>query len=110
MQNIISNDINKVNDSSSCFASLLTPQGKYLFDFIIVKHKNGYFIDCEKKNIEELFKQLTLYKLRSNALVDFVIEEENNEIKNFYFIIKDKFDVFGIKDDILTFLSALKLC
>ena len=67
LQNIISNDINKVNDSSSCFASLLTPQGKYLFDFIIVKHKNGYFIDCEKENIEELFKKLTLYKLRSNV-------------------------------------------
>ena len=41
LQNIITNDIKKVNDSMSCFASLLTPQGKYLFDFIIVKHKKG---------------------------------------------------------------------
>ncbi len=65
LQNIISNDINKVSDTSSCFSSLLTPQGKYLYDFIIVKHKNGYFLDCEKKNIEGLFKQLNLYKLRS---------------------------------------------
>ena len=45
LQNLITNDINKVTDSSSCFASLLTPQGKYLFDFIVAKHKNGYFID-----------------------------------------------------------------
>jgi len=65
LQNLISNDINKVTDNYSCFASLLTPQGKYLFDFIIVKHKNGYFIDCEKKNIDQLFSQLNLYKLRS---------------------------------------------
>ena len=44
LQNIITNDINKVNETNSCFASLLTPQGKYLFDFLIVKHKNGYFL------------------------------------------------------------------
>ena len=67
LQNIVTNDINKVSDTSSCFASLLTPQGKYLFDFLIVKHKTGYFLDCEKSNIDELFKQLTLYKLRSKV-------------------------------------------
>ena len=65
LQNLITNDLNKVSENSSCFASLLTPQGKYLFDFMIVKHKEGYFIDCEKKVIDELFKKLDLYKLRS---------------------------------------------
>jgi hypothetical protein len=69
LQNIITNDIDKVSDNSSCFASLLTPQGKFLFDFIVVKHKKGYFIDCEKIQIEELFKQFSLYKLRSNVQI-----------------------------------------
>ncbi len=67
LQNIITNDINKVNNNHSCFASLLSPQGKYLFDFIILKHKNGYFLDCEKKQIDQLFNQLKLYKLRSKV-------------------------------------------
>ena len=67
LQNLISNDINKVNENNSCFASLLTPQGKFLFAFIIVKHKSGYFIDCEKSQVEALFKQLSIYKLRSNV-------------------------------------------
>ena len=67
LQNLITNDIEKVTDEMSCFAALLTPQGKYLFDFLIVKHKTGYFLDCEKSNIDELFKQLTLYKLRSKV-------------------------------------------
>ena len=40
LQNIVTNDINKVSNTQSCFSSLLTPQGKYLFDFIIVKHKH----------------------------------------------------------------------
>jgi len=67
LQNLISNDINKVSDSSSCFASLLTPQGKFLYEFIVVKHKSGYFIDCEKSQSKELFKQLNLYKIRSKV-------------------------------------------
>ena len=65
LQNLITNDIDKVDDTNSCCASLLTPQGKFLFDFLVVKHKNGYFIDCEKKQTEELFKQLNIYKFRS---------------------------------------------
>tara|TARA_B100000287_G_scaffold235511_1_gene221776 strand:+ start:241 stop:1131 length:891 start_codon:yes stop_codon:yes gene_type:complete len=69
LQNIITNDMNKVDENRSCFASLLSPQGKFLFDFIITKHKNGYFIDCEKIQIDELFKQLSLYKLRSDVQI-----------------------------------------
>ena len=65
LQNLISNDINKVNDINSCFTSLLTPQGKFLYEFIIVKHKSGYIIDCEKAQSDGLFNQLSLYKLRS---------------------------------------------
>ena len=67
LQNLISNDINKVSDVNSCFSSLLTPQGKFLFEFIIIKHKSGYLLDCEKPQAEELFKQLSLYKLRSKV-------------------------------------------
>ena len=67
LQNLISNDINKVTDNSSCFASLLTPQGKFLFEFIVVKHKSGFLIDCEKNQSDELFKQLNLYKIRSKV-------------------------------------------
>jgi folate-binding protein YgfZ len=67
LQNLISNDVNKVTDNSSCFASLLTPQGKFLYEFIIVKHKLGYFIDCEKSQSQEIFEQLNTYKIRSKV-------------------------------------------
>jgi len=84
LQNLISNDINKVNEDNSCFASLLSPQGKFLFSFIIAKHKSGYFIDCEKPQTEMLFKQLNTYKLRSkieimNLSNEFVIAAFNRE-------------------------------
>ena len=84
LQNLITNDIDKVNEANSCFASLLTPQGKYLFDFLIIKHKNGYFIDCEKLQIENLYNQLDLYKLRSKVEIldlsnEFVVAALSNE-------------------------------
>ena len=65
LQNLVSNDVNKVTDTQSCFSSLLTPQGKYLFDFMIVKHKDGYFLDCELNQINGLINRLNVYKLNS---------------------------------------------
>ena len=84
LQNLISNNINKVSDTSSCFASLLTPQGKFLYEFIIVKHKLGYLIDCDKTQADGLFKQLSLYKLRSKVEIlnlsnEFVVAAFSNE-------------------------------
>ena len=67
LQNLISNNINKVNETNTCFTSLLTPQGKFLYEFIIIKHKSGYLIDCEKSQADGLFKQLNIYKLRSKV-------------------------------------------
>ena len=94
LQNLISNDINKVSDKNSCFTSLLSPQGKFLYEFIIVKHKSGYLIDCEKSQSDQLFKQLSIYKLRSKVEIlnlsnEFVVAafsyekfSEFNEAKN----------------------------
>ena len=67
LQNLISNDINKVSETNTCFTSLLSPQGKFLYEFIIIKHKSGYLIDCEKTQAEGLYKQLSIYKLRSKV-------------------------------------------
>ena len=84
LQNIITNNIDNVRENNSCFAALLSPQGKYLYDFLIVKHKLGFLLDCEKKIIEDLFKQLNLYKLRSKVEIinlsnEFVIANLSKE-------------------------------
>ena len=97
LQNLISNDINKVTDKSSCFASLLTAQGKFLYEFIVVKHKLGYFIDCEKSQAEEIFKQLNLYKIRSKVEIlnlsnEFVVASFSHEK---YLSIEGSKDILG---------------
>ena len=84
LQNLISNDINKVDEKNSCFSSLLSPQGKFLFEFLIVQHKSGFFLDCEKDQIEDLFRQLNIYKLRSKVEIlnlsnEFVVAAFSNE-------------------------------
>ncbi len=94
LQNLITNDIFKVNDNNSCFASLLTPQGKYLYDFLITKHKKGYFIDCEKEISESLLKQLTIYKLRSKIEVINL----SNEFVVAAFSLKKFMDFDGAKE------------
>ena len=35
LQNIVTNDMEKVTSECSVFSSILTPQGKYLFEFFI---------------------------------------------------------------------------
>ena len=70
LQNLVTNDINKVTETQSCFSSLLTPQGKYLFDFMIVKHKAGYFLDCELNQINGLINRLNVYKLNSKIEIE----------------------------------------
>ncbi|CAN1596326.1 COG0354 Predicted aminomethyltransferase related to GcvT [Candidatus Pelagibacterales bacterium] len=67
IQNIISNDIKKVTDNKCIFASLLTPQGKFLFEFIIFKTKNIFLIECNSELTKELFNKLYNYKLRSKV-------------------------------------------
>jgi len=67
LQNLISNDMNKISETNTCFTSLLSPQGKFLYEFIIIKYKSGYLIDCEKSQADGLYKQLSTYKLRSKV-------------------------------------------
>jgi folate-binding protein YgfZ len=67
IQNIISNNIKKVRDNNCIFSSLLTPQGKFLFEFTILKIKNYFLIECNTELIKELFNKLLNYKLRSKV-------------------------------------------
>ena len=65
LQNIITNDVEKVNSSASIFSALFTPQGKYLFEFFLIQSKNGYLLDCDNKFTNEIINYLLKYKLRS---------------------------------------------
>ena len=97
LQNLISNDINKVSETNTCFTSLLSPQGKFLYEFMIIKHKAGYLIDCEKSQADALYKQLSIYKLRSKVEIlnlsnEFVVAAFSHEK---FLMFDDAQDVSG---------------
>jgi folate-binding protein YgfZ len=79
LQNIVTNDIEKVSENFTLFSSIFTPQGKYLYDFFILKYEDGYLLECEKNIVLEIIKIFNFYKLRSKInLVD--VSEKYNSI------------------------------
>ena len=46
---------------------MLTPQGKYLNEFFIIKDKIGFYLDCCETSTNELIGNLSKYKLRSKV-------------------------------------------
>ncbi|NDD06521.1 MAG: folate-binding protein YgfZ, partial [Proteobacteria bacterium] len=103
IQNIISNNIKKVTDNNCIFSSLLTPQGKFLFEFTILKINNYFLIECNTELIKELFNKLLNYKLRSKV----EIQVENDLISIDIPFIKfenlniNKFNVINYKNYII---------
>ncbi len=69
LQGLISNDITRVTKERSIYAALLSPQGKYLFDFFISQSADTLLFDCEKSRLTDLSKRLRMYKLRADAVV-----------------------------------------
>ena len=71
LQNIITNDIEKITDKFTLFSSIFTPQGKYLYEFFVLKFEDGYLLECEKKVTSEIIKLFNFYKLRAKVnLID----------------------------------------
>ena len=51
LNNIISSDLEKINDEELFITTLLSPQGKILFDFFIIKNDACYLIECSKNQL-----------------------------------------------------------
>lgn len=78
LQGIITNNTDKLNEKEALYAALLTPQGKYLFDFFLVEVGNIIYLDCEKETLHKLFQRLLMYRLRSN--VEIIDQSDNFKV------------------------------
>lgn len=65
LQGLITNDANKISDSTYTYAFMLTPQGRFLYDFFITKVDDTILLDCQKARMSEILKKFKLYKLKS---------------------------------------------
>ena len=69
LQGLISNDTAKITPDRAIYATLLTAQGRFLFDLFIVGEADRYLVDCAAPRRADLIKRLTLYKLRSKVTI-----------------------------------------
>ena len=69
LQNIITNDINIVSKENSVFSGIFTPQGKYLYEFFVIKSDDGYLLDSSEEFVDELKNFLEKYKLNSDVKI-----------------------------------------
>jgi len=70
LQGVISTDIERVTPSSASYGALLTPQGKYLFDFVILQLGDALLLDTERARIEDLMRRLLMYRLRAKVEIE----------------------------------------
>ena len=84
LQGLMSNDVDKVDAETSVYGALLTPQGKFLFDFFVSQgdDANTLILDCEADRLADLKKRLTMYKLRADVAID-DISAENSVVVGF---------------------------
>ena len=75
LQNLVTNDLKKLETQQILYSCLLSPQGKFLHDFFIIEGvEDEILIDCEgSTRAQDLFKRLNQYKLRKS--VDLKLEE-----------------------------------
>ena len=69
LQGLISNDTAKITPDRAIYATLLTAQGRFLFDLFIVGEADRYLVDCAAPRRADLIKRLNMYKLRSKVTI-----------------------------------------
>lgn len=75
LERLITTDVEKLNVNELLPGALLSPQGKVLFDFLIGKLANGFFIDITDQLADTFAKRLKLYKLRSDVEISESIKQ-----------------------------------
>ena len=71
LQGLITQDIHLLKTQPLIYSCLLTPNGKFLFDFFIFEQGDALVIDCEGgERGQSLLKKLSMYKLRSNVILE----------------------------------------
>jgi folate-binding protein YgfZ len=70
LQGLVSNDVEKVGRHAARYAALLTAQGKYLHDFILVEVGESIWLDAEADRLADLKRRLSMYRLRAKVSLD----------------------------------------
>lgn len=67
LQGLVSCDVMKLSTENALFGALLTPQGKFLFDFFLIERDETFLLEVEAERAESFLKKLSMFKLRSKV-------------------------------------------
>lgn len=70
LNNLVTAEVAHLAPGEAAYAALLTPQGKMLFDFLVVREGEGYLLDTAAANAAALSQRLGFYKLRAKVTVE----------------------------------------
>jgi folate-binding protein YgfZ len=69
LQNLLTQDLDKLDGASVVYAALLSPQGKVSADMFVWAHEDGLLLDADPARGVDLLRRLSMYKLRANVTV-----------------------------------------
>lgn len=81
LQGLVTCDVEKITPQAAGFGALLSPQGKILFDFLIVADGDGFLLDTPLALAADLGKRLSLYKLRAKIAIDVLSDSSNPAVE-----------------------------
>jgi folate-binding protein YgfZ len=70
LQGLVSNDVEKVGPTQARYAALLTAQGKYLHDFMMIEFGGALWLEGETGRQSDLKRRLSIYRLRAKAALE----------------------------------------
>lgn len=78
LNGLVSNDIAKAGPETAIWAALLTPQGRYLFDFFVFADETRLLLELTRQDIPALVEKLRRFKLRAD--VEIAESSENFQV------------------------------
>ncbi len=69
LHTLVTSSVEGLQPGRAAYGALLTPQGKIISDFFLLRTPDGYLLDVPAARLEELKKRLTLYKLRAKVTI-----------------------------------------
>ena len=75
LQGLVSNDVTQATPGRAVWSALLTPQGKWLADFLVLTDGDRLLLDGERAQVPMVIQRLSRYRLRSAVQLRDVSEE-----------------------------------
>ena len=97
LNSILTNDVLKANAKNSIYSCLLSPQGRFIADFIVCSFQDSLILITYSGFSEDIIKTLNIYKLRSRVEIKNITSEYQ-----YYFIDHENLEKTLTKSEIFS--------